>query len=187
MQETYPKDQSIPRLFEAQVERTPDAVALVFEGQELTYRELSARANQLAHHLQALGVGPEVLVGIYMERSIEMIVGLLGVLKAGGAYVPLDPVYPQERLAFMIQDSQVAVLLAQRRLVGHLPRHTARVICLDSDWQAIAQERDTNVTSREEPENLAYVIYTSGSTGRPKGVAIAHRSTVALIHCALSA
>jgi amino acid adenylation domain-containing protein len=185
-QSTYPQEQFIPQLFEAQVERTPDVVALVFEGLELTYRELNERANQLAHHLQFLGVGPEVLVGMYLQRSVEMIVGLLAVLKAGGAYVPLDPMYPQERLAFMIQDSQVAVLLTQVRLVEQLPQHAAQVVCLDTDWQIIAQQGIANPVCKVGPENLSYVIYTSGSTGKPKGVAIVHRSTGAFVHWARS-
>ena len=174
----YPKNQCLHQLFEAQVERTPDAVAVVLKEQHLTYRELNARANQLAHYLQALGVGPEVPVGICMERSLEMIVGLLSVLKAGGAYVPLDPSYPQERLAFMMQDSQVTVLLTQERLRVWMPRHTAQVVSLDADWEVIAQESKANQVSGVTAENLAYVIYTSGSTGRPKGVLITHRAVV---------
>ena len=120
--------------------RTPDAVAVVCEEQALTYQELNIRANQLAHHLQALGVGPEVLVGIYVERSLEMVVGLLGIIKAGGAYVPLDPAYPQERLAFILQDAQVPVLLTQQRLIAGLIEHQTQVVCLDTDWERIAQE-----------------------------------------------
>jgi surfactin family lipopeptide synthetase A len=184
-QTEYPTDSSIHQLFEAQVERTPDAVAVFFEDAQLTYRELNQRANQLAHHLRQLGVGPEVLVGLCIERSLEMVVGILGILKAGGVYVPLDPAYPQDRLAFMLQDAQVSVLLTQQRLAEGLPRHTACVLYLDTGWTGIAQERDQNLISRATSENLAYVIYTSGSTGQPKGVAIAHRSTVAFIHWAL--
>jgi len=164
--------------------RTPGAVAVVFEGERLTYAELNRRANQLAHCLQKLGVGPEVLVGICVERSLETVVGLLGILKAGGAYVPLDPVYPEERLAFMLEDAQVPVLLTQQRLVEGLPEHEASVVCLDMDCEAIAGESEDNLASGVIADNLAYVIYTSGSTGRPKGVAIAHRSTVALLHWA---
>src|SRR3990172_5937896 len=133
----YPKDKCIHELFEAQVERTPEAIAVVFEDKQLTYSELNARANQLAHHLRALGVWPEVLVGIYMERSLEMVVGLLGILKAGGAYVPLDLTYPKERLAFMLEDTQVPVLLTQERLVSGLPQHGATVVCLDADCEGI--------------------------------------------------
>jgi surfactin family lipopeptide synthetase A len=182
----YPVDRCIHQLFEVQVKRAPDAVAVVYEDAQLTYRELNQRANQLAHHLQQLGVGPEVLVGLYTERSLEMVVGMLGVLKAGGAYVPLDPAYPQDRLAFILQDAQVPVLLSQQRLAEGMPRHTAYVICLDTDWERIAQECDQNLIGRAIPENLAYVIYTSGSTGRPNGVAIEHRSTVAFTHWAMS-
>jgi len=182
----YPMGKSIHQLFEAQVECTPDTLAVFFKDRQLTYRELNQRANQLAHHLQQLGVGPEVLVGLCIERSLEMVVGILGILKAGGAYVPLDPTYPQDRLAFMLQDARVSVLLTQQRLAEGLPRHTAHTICLDLDWERIAQECDQNLISSATPENLAYVIYTSGSTGRPKGVAIEHRSTVALTNWAMS-
>ena len=170
----YPQNKCIHHLFEAQVERTPDAVAVVFEDKQLTYCELNRRANQLAHHLQALGIEPEVLVGLCVERSLEMVVGLLGILKAGGAYVPLDPAYPQERLAFMLSDSQVSVLLTQEKLVAGLPEQKARVVCLDRDWGVIAQKSEENPVSGVKPENLAYVIYTSGSTGKPKGAMNTH-------------
>ncbi|MEH2043176.1 AMP-binding protein [Nostoc sp.] len=135
---SYPQDKCIHQLFEAQVERSPDAIAVVFDNQYLTYKELNARANQLAHHLQALGVEPEVLVGIYLERSLEMIVALLSILKAGGAYVPLDPTYPQERLEFILQDTQLSVLLTQHQLVQKLPQHQAQVVCLDISWSAMS-------------------------------------------------
>ncbi|PLZ98350.1 non-ribosomal peptide synthetase, partial [Fischerella thermalis CCMEE 5268] len=174
----YPQDQCIHQLFEAQVEKTPDAVAVVFEHQQLTYWELNAKANQLAHYLQKLGVKPEVLVGICVERSLEMIIALLAILKAGGAYIPLDPIFPQERLAFMLEDSQISVLLTQQHLLPSLPAHQAQVICLDSDWQNIATQSKTTLGSNVEPENLSYTIYTSGSTGKPKGVQITHRSVV---------
>jgi amino acid adenylation domain-containing protein len=174
----YPQDKCIHQLFEEQVELTPDAVAVVFEGTQLTYRELNARANQLAHYLLSLGVKPETLVGICVERSLEMIVGLLGILKAGGAYVPLDPAYPSERLAFMLEDSAVPVLLTQQRLVDRLPQHEAQIVCLDTQWEAIAQYSSQNIAGGVNAENLAYVIYTSGSTGKPKGVTIQHRSLV---------
>ncbi|WP_445249717.1 amino acid adenylation domain-containing protein [Microcoleus sp. OTE_8_concoct_300] len=174
----YPQDRCIHQLFEAQVDRTPDAIAVVFEDQELTYRELNTRANQVAHYLQKLGVKPEVLVGICVERSPLMVIGLLGVLKAGGAYVPLDPNYPKERLAFMLEDSSVQVLLAQEKLLEKLPPHSTRVVCLDSGWEEIAFYSSENPRSGVKPENLAYVIYTSGSTGKPKGVLIEHRSLV---------
>ena len=176
----YPQDKCIHQLFEEQVERTPGAVAVVFEGEQLTYAELNRRANQLAHYLQKLGVGPEVLVGICVERSLEMVVGLLGILKAGGAYVPLDPAYPKERLAFMLEGTQAPVLLTQERLVEGLPEHEARVVCLDADWEAIAGESTENPDSEVTVDNLAYVIYTSGSTGRPKGVQILHDAVVNL-------
>jgi len=181
-QREYPKDKSIHQLFEEQVTRAPDAVAVVFEGEQLTYKELNQRANQLAHHLQHLGVGPEVLVGICVERSLEMIVGLLGILKAGGAYMPLDPVYPQMRLAFMLSDAEIGVVLTQERLLDKLPSHKAQVVCLDSNWQDIAQESQENPCFGAVGENLAYVIYTSGSTGKPKGVMIDHRNVLALLH-----
>ncbi len=174
----YPQDKGIHQLFEEAVERSPDAVAVVFEGEELSYRELNARANQLARHLRSLGVEPEVLVGICVERSPLMVIGLLGVLKAGGAYVPLDPNYPKERLAFMLEDSSVQVLLAPEKLLEKLPPHSARVVCLDSGWEEIAFYSSENPRCSVKPENLAYVIYTSGSTGKPKGVLIEHRSLV---------
>ncbi len=170
-------DLCIHQLFEAQVERTPDAVAVVFEDQQLSYYELNARANQLAHYLQSVGVKPEVLVGLCVERSLEMVVGLLGILKAGGAYLPLDPTYPPQRLACMVEDAQISVLLTQEKLVAELPEQGAR-IRLDADWGVISRESQENVVSGVTPENLAYVIYTSGSTGRPKGVMIQHQSLV---------
>ncbi|MBD2128005.1 non-ribosomal peptide synthetase [Microcoleus sp. ZQ-A2] len=174
----YPQDQCIHQLFAAQVERTPDAVAVVFEDEHLTYRQLNERANQLAHYLQQLGVWPEVLVGICVERSLEMVVGLLGILKAGGAYVPLDPAYPPDRLAFMLEDAQVSVLLTQENLVAALPKHQAKVVCLDTCWEGISQASDDSCTNTATPENLAYIIYTSGSTGKPKGVQIPHSALV---------
>ena len=178
----YDLSQHIHQLFAAQVEQTPEAIAVIFENQQLTYRELNSRANQLSHYLQTLGVKPEVLVGVCVERSLEMVVGLLGILKAGGAYVPLDPGYPQERLAYMLEDSQVPVLLTQEKLVARLPEHQARVVCLDTDWEVIQQESEENPVSGVEPENLAYVIYTSGSTGKPKGVQICHQSLTNFLH-----
>jgi amino acid adenylation domain-containing protein len=171
----YSQDKCIHQLFEAQVERTPDTVAVVFEDQQLTYRELNQRANQLAHHLQQLGVKPDVLVGICVERSLDMVVGLLGILKAGGAYVPLDPAYPKERLAFMLEDAQVLVLVTQQRLVEMLPPYQAKVICLDKDWDAIAVHHQSNPSSEVTTDNLVYVIYTSGSTGTPKGAMNTHQ------------
>ncbi|NET03600.1 MAG: amino acid adenylation domain-containing protein [Symploca sp. SIO2B6] len=181
-QTEYPQDKCIHQLFEAQVELTPDAIALVFEEQQLTYRQLNARANQLAHYLQAMGVEPEVLVGICVERSVEMVVGLLGILKAGGAYVPLDPAYPQERLAYMLSDSQLRVLLTQQELKAGLVEHEVPVVCLDADWEAINRESEGNPASGVQSNNLAYVIYTSGSTGKPKGVQIEHFSVINLLN-----
>ncbi|KAF3890915.1 amino acid adenylation domain-containing protein [Tolypothrix bouteillei VB521301] len=172
----YPQNVCIHQIFEAQVEQTPDSVAVVFEDQKLSYRELNTRANQLAHHLQKLGVSPETLIGICVERSPDMLVGLLGILKAGGAYVPLDPAYPQQRLAFMLADSQISVLLTQKKLVTVLPEHQAQVVCLDADWEEIAKQSDRNPINRANGENLAYIIYTSGSTGQPKGVQIPHNA-----------
>jgi amino acid adenylation domain-containing protein/thioester reductase-like protein len=164
------------QLFEQQVEQTPDAVAVVFEDQRLTYQELNRRANQLAHYLRRLGVGPEVRVGICMERSLEMVVSLYAILKAGGAYVPLDPTYPPERLAFMLQDAQTSILLTQERLAPTLPGHQAKVITLEAGWQTINQESTQNLTTGVTEQNLAYVIYTSGSTGQPKGAMNSHRA-----------
>ncbi|MEH2333119.1 amino acid adenylation domain-containing protein [Nostoc sp.] len=171
----YPQEQCIHELFEAQVKETPNAIAVVFEDEQLTYSELNARANQLAHYLRTLGVKSEVLVGICIERSLLMVIGLLAILKAGGAYVPLDPSYPQERLAFMLQDSQPKVLLIQQQLVESLPTHTAKVVCLDSNWEIISQHTQENPASNLSLDNLAYVIYTSGSTGQPKGAMNSHR------------
>ncbi|WP_442949188.1 amino acid adenylation domain-containing protein [Nostoc sp.] len=176
----YPQHQCIHQLFEAQVERTSDTVAVVFDDQQLTYCELNARANQLAHYLQKLGVEPEVLVGICVERSLEMVIGLLGILKAGGAYVPLDPAYPAERLAFILQDAQIPVLLTQQRLIEKLPESQTRTVCLDTDWGSIAQQSQQNLISKCTTYNLAYIIYTSGSTGQPKGVLVNHANVVRL-------
>lgn len=170
----YPKDACLHKLFETQVERSPDAVAVEFEGDQLTYRELNRCANQLAHHLRGLDVGPEIFVGIFMERSLEMIISLYGILKAGGAYVPLDPEYPRERVAFMMEDTHVPVLLTQERLVKELPQNKAKVIRLDVDWPIIEDENNMNPSSGVTAEDLAYVIYTSGSTGKPKGVMNCH-------------
>jgi len=164
----------IHELIEMQAERRQGETAVVYEEEVVTYGELNARANQLAHHLRKLGVGPEALVGLCLERSVEMVVGLLGVLKAGGAYVPMDPSYPSERLSFMLEDAQVSVLLTQERLLPFLPAHMARVISLDRDWSDIGSESAENPEKWGGFANPAYVIYTSGSTGRPKGVVIAH-------------
>jgi amino acid adenylation domain-containing protein/FkbM family methyltransferase len=176
----YPeRHQCLHQLIEQQAERQPEAVALVYDDRELTYRQLNERANQLSLYLQTLGVGPEVLVGICVERSVEMIVGLLAILKAEGAYVPLDPSYPAERLRFMLADAGVPVLLTQQRLLSSLPANHATVVCLDSDWEAIAQSCPTTAAPRTATaENLAYMIYTSGSTGLPKGAMTTHAAIV---------
>ncbi|HEX8183843.1 MAG TPA: amino acid adenylation domain-containing protein, partial [Blastocatellia bacterium] len=168
-------------LIEAHAERTPGAIAVACEADRLTFSELNQRANQLAHYLRESGVGPEALVGIFVERSVDMIVSLLGILKAGGAYLPIDPAYPKERIAFMLNDAKVAVLLTQRRLLQSLPRHEAQTICLDSDGSTIAQRSEENPASGATADNLAYVIYTSGSTGQPKGVQVTHGSVAHLI------
>jgi amino acid adenylation domain-containing protein len=180
-QTAYPHDQCISQLFEMQVESTPDAVALVFEGQELTYRQLNERANQLAQHLRKQGVGPEGRVGLCVERSLGMVVGLLGILKAGGAYVPLDPAYPQERLAFMLGDARVQVLITQQRLLPILPLHE-KVVCLDTDRRLIAQESTENRPVAATSESLLYIMYTSGSTGQPKGVMGTHCAAINRFH-----
>jgi amino acid adenylation domain-containing protein len=171
----YPAYCCLHELIEAQVKRTPDAFAVVFEDETLTYREVNRRANQLAHRLCKLGVGPEVIVGIFTERSVQMVIGLLAILKAGGAYLPLDPNYPAERLEFMLGDAQPAVVLVQRRLAAKLPLRVAKVISLEDVFAAESEENPVNSTRLE---NLAYVIYTSGSTGRPKGVMNTHRGIV---------
>ena len=181
----YPKDKCIHELFEEQVERTPDAVAVVYEEEQLTYEELNQKANQLANYLQKLGVKPDTLVGICVERSVEMIIGLLGILKAGGAYVPIDPNYPQERIEYMLDDSKVSVLLTQEKLLEELLTSQAQTICLDRDWVEIDNEGKINPETLASSGNLAYVIYTSGSTGKPKGVLIEHQGLVNLILSAI--
>ncbi len=173
-QADYPQNKCIHELLEQQTERNPDTVAVVFENQQVSYQELNSRANQLAHYLKTLGVKPDVLVGICVERSIEMVVGLLGILKAGGAYVPLDPTYPKERSRFMLQNSQPRVFLTQEFLKTELPEIKAQVVCLDTDWHLIAQQPEQNLNQTVTTTNLAYVIYTSGSTGTPKGVKVTH-------------
>lgn len=177
----YPQEKCLPALIEEQVARTPQATAVISDQEVLSYKELNERANQLAHYLRTLGVGPEVRVGICLDRSLEMIVAILGILKAGGVYVPLDPTYPAERLSYMLEDSQSNVLLTQQRLHSQLPEFSGTVVELDSQWPEIARNRTGNLNITTTPENLAYVIYTSGSTGKPKGVAICHRSAVAFL------
>ncbi|WP_445627743.1 amino acid adenylation domain-containing protein [Nostoc sp. DSM 114167] len=171
----YPQDKCIHQLFEEQVQHTPDAVAVVFENQQLTYHQLNCRANQLAHYLHSLDVKPDTLVGICVERSIEMVIGLLGILKAGGAYLPLDPEYPTERLRFMLEDAQVSVLLTQQQLIDKLPPNQAQVVFLEEVCSEIAQNNQHNLTTGVKAFHLANVIYTSGSTGRPKGVMVQHQ------------
>ncbi|WP_437779136.1 amino acid adenylation domain-containing protein [Sorangium sp. So ce1097] len=171
----YPGERLVHELFEAQAERTPDAAAVIFGAKRLSYRELNARANQVAHALERRGVGPDVLVAIAAERSVELVVGLLGVLKAGGAYVPIDPDYPAERIAYMLEDAGAPVLLSQWPVASRLPAHRAEVLCLDADRAEIDGEPTGNLATRLSPDNLAYTIYTSGSTGRPKGAGNSHR------------
>lgn len=154
-----------------------EALAAVFEDQQLTYAELNAKANRLAHYLRTLGVGADVLVGICVERSLEMIIGILGILKAGGAYVPLDPDYPRERIAYMIEDARPQMVLTKMSLLEVLPERI-RSLCLDTQWAVIDQESNTNLPRHTCPQNLAYVIYTSGSTGKPKGSQIENRNLV---------
>ncbi|NTJ35842.1 amino acid adenylation domain-containing protein, partial [Agrobacterium rhizogenes] len=174
----YPQDKCLHELFEEQARARPDAVAVVFEDQQLTYGELDRRSNQLAHHLQALGAGPEVVVGLCVERSLEMIVGLMGILKSGSAYLPLDPNYPADRLAFMLEDARAPILLVQHALLDTLPHHQARLVQLDADWEQIAAYPHTPPATNVRPDNLAYVIYTSGSTGKPKGVMIEQTAVI---------
>jgi amino acid adenylation domain-containing protein len=180
----YPCEKLIHRLFEEQVERTPDATAVVYAGHSLSYAELNSRANQLARHLRTMGVGPDQLVGICVERSLEMVIGLLGILKAGGGYLPLDPAYPLERLAYMLADAAPRVLLTQERLRQQLPQTDAEVVALDSDWTTVALQEADNLDAgawETHSRHLAYVIYTSGSTGQPKGVMVEHAGVVNLL------
>ncbi len=174
-QVNYPQDACLHKLFEDRVKQIPNAIALDFEGNQLTYRELNSRANQLARYLQTIGVKAEVPVGIFMERSLEMVVAIYGILKAGGAYVPLDPEYPIDRLTFMLEDTQLPAILTQQRLATKLPEYQAETICLDSSWSTIAEESGADLDSGVVADNLAYIIYTSGSTGKPKGVMNTHK------------
>ena len=178
----YPDDKCLHEVFGKQAAKTPDAIALVYEASALSYGELDRRSNQLAHYLRGLGVGPDVIVGLCVERSVEMVIGLLGILKAGGAYLPLDPSYPGDRLAYMLADAKAPVLVTQTRLLAQLPAHDARVVRLDADRDAVATQPATAPHSATLPENLAYVIYTSGSTGQPKGVTGTHRAIVNRLH-----
>jgi amino acid adenylation domain-containing protein len=178
---TYEQEVCIHELFEKQVRLRPESVAVVYEDEALSYQELEGRANQVAHYLQQRGVGPETIVGVCLERSLEMVVGLLGVLKAGGAYVPLDPAYPASRLSFMMADAQVGVVLTQAELRSRLPAHEGAVVCLDSEWSQIAEQSAERPRRRVRTENAAYVIYTSGSTGQPKGVLVTHANVARLM------
>ncbi len=171
----YPRESCVHELFEQQVEMTPDAVAVVYEGESLTYLELNRRANQLAHYLQKLGVGPESIIGICLDRSVEMVVAVLGVLKAGGAYLPLDPAYPKERLQFMLEDSQSKLLITEEAFLEGLPSERIERICLDRESSSISREGRADPEPISTTDNLAYVIYTSGSTGKPKGAMNVHR------------
>jgi amino acid adenylation domain-containing protein/thioester reductase-like protein len=174
-QSAYPLDKCIHQLFTEQAAETPDKIALVFEDQQLTYAQLNARANKIAHYLQNLGVKPEVLVGIYLERSPLIIISLLAILKAGGAYLPLDPALPSSALTLRLQDAEAKVLLTQQQLIENLPELATKILCLDSDQEIVARESEENPHCEVKTENLVYTIYTSGSTGKPKGVAIEHR------------
>ena len=177
----YPADQCVHRLFEEQVARTPDATAAIFDDQQISYRELNERANQLAHYLQKLGVRSDDFVAIIMERSLDMIVATLGILKAGAVYVPLDTAYPKPRMAFMLEDTQVPVILTQQQLTNNLPDYQAHIISVDDEWEKISLESTANPAIERSAESIAYVMYTSGSTGRPKGVAIPHKAINRLV------
>ncbi|UVT16100.1 MAG: amino acid adenylation domain-containing protein [Nitrospira sp.] len=177
-QQDYPQSECFPQLFESQVERTPENVALSMGRKALRYGELNARANQLARYLQTLGIRPGVTVGIGLERSLEMVIALMAVLKTGGVYVPLDPEYPRDRLRFMTEDASVVVLLTSEPLSDRFDAGTCRVLCLDREWERIAQEGDDNLPPIATPQDLAYILYTSGSTGQPKGVEIPHQALV---------
>ena len=174
----YPDAAGLHTIFEGQAARTPDAIAVVSGDDELTYDALNRQANQLANYLIKTGVEPETMLGICIDRSVTMLVGLLGIMKAGGTYVPMDPDYPKERLGVIVEDAGIDILLTEQALLERLPAHEARRICIDTEWQDIAQQSDSNPETDVSSENLAYVIFTSGSTGRPKGVEIPHRALV---------
>jgi len=180
--ETEIRNCCIHQLFAEQASRTPDSVAVTCGNNSLTYRQLDTKTNQLANHLISLGVGPDILVGVCVERSIEMIIGILGILKAGGAYVPLDPEYPQERLEYMIENSNVSVLLTLHRMDVKLPQGATKILLLDTDWKDIEKKSSSLQSSHVSPDNLIYIIYTSGSTGKPKGSMLYHKGFVNLIH-----
>ncbi len=177
----YPQDTCIPQLIAERAATTPDAIALAMSDKVLSYWELNQRANELAHDLQAFGVGPNVLVGLCIERSLDMVVGLLGILKAGGAYVPVDPSYPAERIAFILADAQASVLVTQAQLAAQLPLQAMQVVYLDTYMSMPIQQNLTEPATTVTLSDLAYVIYTSGSTGRPKGVQITHGNLLNLV------
>ncbi|WNG57627.1 AMP-binding protein [Archangium gephyra] len=177
----YPREKALHELFEQQVERTPHAIAVECEGKSLTYGALDRKANQLAHHLMGMGVGPEVRVGLSVERSVEMVVGMLGILKAGGVYVPLEASYPAERLEWMKREAGVAVVVAQEKVAEELPVGVEPVVSVDGEWEAISAQPESAPKAGVGGGNLAYVMYTSGSTGRPKGVGVPHRAVARLV------
>ncbi len=177
----YSREYSVPRLIERQAAVAPKAIAVVCDHEQLTYCELNRRAEQLARYLNYLGVGPDTPVGICLERSLDMIVGLLGVLKAGGAYVPMDSSHPRERQAFLLEDAQISVVLTQRQFLSRLPEQGYRFICLDMNWEQIRQEYPENIPGKAAMDTIAYIIYTSGSTGKPKGVAVTHKNLLNLV------
>jgi amino acid adenylation domain-containing protein len=177
----YPRDRTIHQLFEEQVAKNPDAIAVVYGDRQISYQELNQKANQLAHYLDKLGVSANVLVGVCVERSVDMVVGLLAILKAGGAYVPIDANYPSERVGYMLTDAQVQILVTQKNLGNKFTNSQIQIIHLDSEWGVIAQESKESLYCNTTADNLAYVIYTSGSTGEPKGVAISHRAVNRLV------
>jgi non-ribosomal peptide synthetase component F len=172
----YPAGLRIQQLFEAQVRAGSDRIAVVYENEQLSFRELNRRANGLARHLQGLGVGPQILVGVYLERSLDLLIGLLGVLKAGGAYLPLDSAYPKDRLEFVIQDAGAPVIVTSQGLLDRSPISAANIVCLRSD--AFLSNNDEETVSAVGADNAAYVIYTSGTTGKPKGVMLSHRNVI---------
>lgn len=176
------RETCFPQLFEAQVGRTPDAIAVVCEGVELSYGELNRRANRLAHRLREQGVGPDVVVPVFLERSPDLLIGLLAVMKAGGAYLPLVPGLPIRRLAAMVEASHAAVLVTDSTLLGGLPQHQLRVVCLDGEAESLTRYSECNPEPLAKPEHLVYVLFTSGSTGQPKGVEIEHRALVNFLH-----
>jgi amino acid adenylation domain-containing protein len=176
VQSNYPTDLCLHRLFELQVQRRPQKTAVIFENEKLTYLELDYRANQLAHYLRSQGVKPESIVGLIMERSLEMPIEILGIIKAGGSVLPIDPEFPQERINFMLKDSNASLILTRKSFLGRLNRHNTNVICIDTDWEFISQESQSFPISEVTDENLCIVVYTSGSTGKPKGVMLSHRA-----------